>query len=162
MTFRYGDPVYDESKAKPKKPEFMAVCLSCGYDMRGNQSGVCPECGEPFVFRDWERAVRDVKQQITEIEGGLLGARYAWIIAVVGIAVRGAGILLLQGSCFGTLIRVLGFAAGVAAVLLSLNVFRIGKIPSWARDHVEVQPAYGSALVGIVGGATLIASVVLR
>lgn len=23
-------------------------CLLCGYDMRGNRSGVCPECGSPW------------------------------------------------------------------------------------------------------------------
>ncbi len=162
MTFRYGDPVFDELKAKPKKPEFRPVCLSCGYDMRGNQSGVCPECGEPFVYSHWERAAREVEMQIADMEGGLIGARYAWIVAVVAIAIRGTGILLLEGSCFGTLIRILSFGAGAAAFLLSLNVFRVGKLPVWARKHVAVQPSYGSALVGIVGGAVLIAVGVLR
>jgi hypothetical protein len=27
-------------------------CSSCGYDLRGNSSGICPECGNPFVA-DW-------------------------------------------------------------------------------------------------------------
>lgn len=129
--------------------------------MRGNQSGVCPECGEAFIYRNWERAVRDVKQQIGDMEGGLVGARYAWIVAIAGIAIRGTGYLLLQGSCFGTLTMVLGFVMGIAAFLLSLNVFRIGRLPVWAREHVEEQPSYGSALVGIIGGATLMASIAL-
>ncbi len=161
MPFSYGAPVSDDFKPKPKKPDFMPVCLNCGYEMRGNQSGVCPECGEPFVYRDWERAVRDVKQQIGDMEGGLIGAKYAWVVAIVAIAMRGTGILLLEGSCFGTLIRVVSFVAGIAAFLLSLNVFRVGKIPVWARGHVETQPAYGSALVGIVGGAVLITAAVV-
>jgi len=23
-------------------------CIYCGYDLRGNRSGICPECGEPL------------------------------------------------------------------------------------------------------------------
>ena len=23
-------------------------CLDCGYDLRGNTSGICPECGQPI------------------------------------------------------------------------------------------------------------------
>jgi len=23
----------------------LGLCLGCGYDLRGNRSGVCPECG---------------------------------------------------------------------------------------------------------------------
>ena len=24
------------------------ICMTCGYDLTGNESGVCPECGQPF------------------------------------------------------------------------------------------------------------------
>ncbi|UCE59492.1 MAG: hypothetical protein JSU63_18865 [Phycisphaerales bacterium] len=27
----------------------MPVCIECGYDLTGNESGVCPECGEPVA-----------------------------------------------------------------------------------------------------------------
>jgi hypothetical protein len=27
------------------------LCLNCGYDLRGNVSGVCPECGRPVATR---------------------------------------------------------------------------------------------------------------
>src|SRR5215469_489049 len=38
-------------------------CLKCGYDLHGNTSGVCPECGtpvsNPFSWREqWSRAAR--------------------------------------------------------------------------------------------------------
>lgn len=29
-----------------KGPRNLKGCLSCGYDLTGNQSGVCPECGQ--------------------------------------------------------------------------------------------------------------------
>lgn len=27
----------------------IALCLECGYNLRGNVSGLCPECGKPVV-----------------------------------------------------------------------------------------------------------------
>ncbi|NOX58816.1 MAG: hypothetical protein GXP29_08160 [Planctomycetes bacterium] len=24
-----------------------AICWACGYNLRGNVSGICPECGKP-------------------------------------------------------------------------------------------------------------------
>jgi len=27
------------------------LCVDCGYDLRGNVSGVCPECGTPITSR---------------------------------------------------------------------------------------------------------------
>lgn len=29
------------------------VCIDCGYDLSGNVSGRCPECGKPFKLSDW-------------------------------------------------------------------------------------------------------------
>lgn len=26
-----------------------SLCLHCGYDLTGNVSGVCPECGKPVL-----------------------------------------------------------------------------------------------------------------
>ncbi len=34
--------------------ELTSCCVACGYDLTGNQSGTCPECGQPAVARDFE------------------------------------------------------------------------------------------------------------
>ena len=31
----------------PKRRERLGLCPSCGYDLTGNVSGTCPECGRP-------------------------------------------------------------------------------------------------------------------
>jgi hypothetical protein len=31
------------------QPERVLTCLQCGYDLTGNASGICPECGTPIV-----------------------------------------------------------------------------------------------------------------
>jgi hypothetical protein len=36
--------------------ELDSACLSCGYDLTGNSSGVCPECGVPVEGAEKRRA----------------------------------------------------------------------------------------------------------
>ena len=31
------------------RPRRARACRSCGYDLRGNVSGICPECGTPLA-----------------------------------------------------------------------------------------------------------------
>ena len=33
-------------RASPKRRRRRGLCLKCAYDLTGNESGVCPECGE--------------------------------------------------------------------------------------------------------------------
>jgi hypothetical protein len=35
-------------------PPPAGICASCGYDLAGNVSGVCPECGEEIQYRQQE------------------------------------------------------------------------------------------------------------
>lgn len=32
-----------------RKVEYTFHCRKCGYDLTGNRSGACPECGEPII-----------------------------------------------------------------------------------------------------------------
>ena len=43
--FLAGIPIW-WLKPKPKPPGY---CQKCGYNLRGNVSGVCPECGEKIT-----------------------------------------------------------------------------------------------------------------
>ena len=33
---------------RPSKPPPSHVCVACGYNLTGNTSGTCPECGSPI------------------------------------------------------------------------------------------------------------------
>ena len=40
--------VWREHENKPPFNPVGYVCFTCGYDLRGNVSGICPECGTPI------------------------------------------------------------------------------------------------------------------
>jgi predicted RNA-binding Zn-ribbon protein involved in translation (DUF1610 family) len=42
------------------------LCLSCGYSLRGNVSGKCPECGERILIRFRRRASSSEDKQIQQ------------------------------------------------------------------------------------------------
>jgi hypothetical protein len=45
--------------------EFDGLCLSCGFDLVGNTSGVCPNCGRRVDFPDSVRSVEEPEDDIT-------------------------------------------------------------------------------------------------
>ena len=54
-------------------------CPRCGYDLRGNPSGVCPECGEAFDPRTLETAAADLPWQTSRRLGRVVGfVRTVW------------------------------------------------------------------------------------
>lgn len=46
-SFRYVYPPYRRYKRRKR----LGLCLTCGYDLTGNESGKCPECGTAVVPR---------------------------------------------------------------------------------------------------------------
>ena len=45
IVFRLGRRQMQASIRTQLRERGLPVCLRCGYDLRGNESGVCPECG---------------------------------------------------------------------------------------------------------------------
>lgn len=51
----FGLPVFFivmwRKKRREARVEFRrknGICVNCGYDLRGNTTGICPECGQPI------------------------------------------------------------------------------------------------------------------
>ena len=40
-----------ENAERVKRRRAMGICVGCGYDLTGNVSGVCPECGRAATPR---------------------------------------------------------------------------------------------------------------
>lgn len=47
---------------------YLGNCLHCGYDLRSNESGCCPECGEA-VPEDQQRYLRKLERKPSQPEG---------------------------------------------------------------------------------------------
>ena len=152
MEFRYGDPVHPVTPGGAPKPTFHPACLTCGYDLRGSKLDRCPECGNTFVYREWERAVRDVKSRITETEELLWWSNRAWIIAIAGVAMLVVCLIPGVGAAMRIMLRGAALLCGVGGCLSGVNFFRKSRIPEWAAEHLTVQPSFGSAFVGLLGG----------
>lgn len=119
-------------------------CVKCGYDLTGNVTGECPECGAGFsrVVRDWSDRFRELKHVPRESRRHLLKAGYApvkrrWAYMVI-LGVTFSGLL---GACWFVAdvawvywgapnwVGLLGFIPGpvvafVGASTLTLRVFR--------------------------------------
>lgn len=162
MEFRYGEPVHDPATMRKKEPreDYHPLCLTCGYDMRGHGVGRCPECGNTFVYREWERAVKDAKNSIAQVEDLLAWVPWAWKVTVVGILAFLTRLIPGVSTPWQGFARALGFLCGAMGFLLAINVLRVRRVPPWARSHLKVPPDYSSALVGLLGGAALAAAAI--
>lgn len=156
MEFRYGDPVHDPAVApKTPRPQFSPQCLTCGYDLRGLPPGRCPECGNAFEYREWERAVRDAKSSIAHVEDLLRYVPWSWKLVLIGVGLMLGGLIPGISPTIKDLLRVTALICGGVGFLLALNILRVRRVPLWARAHMTRQPDYSGALVGILGGAAV-------
>lgn len=143
-------------KRKEPREEYHPLCLTCGYDMRGNSSGRCPECGNDFVYREWERAVKDAKDCISEVEDILAWVPFAWKLTLAGVVIFLTRLIPGVSPGWQGFARVMALICGAVAFLLAINVLRIRRVPLWARKNLKVIPDYSSALVGLLGGAAVV------
>jgi hypothetical protein len=162
--FSYGPPVFDpekRKKTKPPPPTYHPLCLACGYDLRAAASSRCPECGQVFVRSEWERAVKDAKDAIAQVETLLQWVPWAWVLVVVGLGAMLLTLIPGVGGGWEYFLRIVGFLCGAIGFLLATNILRVRRVPVWARQHLKVQPDYTSALVGIIGGAAIAVGAVI-
>jgi len=114
----------NEYDARVNYSQDAAHCGRCGYDLTGNTTGVCPECGwqlpklpvklQSPVWHVWWRDSSNI-EYLERPERTFRSVTAAAIVSTIGIALTGA--LRLWGA-------MLALAAG--AVFCWINVRRIG------------------------------------
>ena len=66
----------------PPPANLSAPCIACGYDLRNDPKGTCPECGVDFATRDEMRRLR-----MQAMTGTQVGFMIAGLLLAVPILV---------------------------------------------------------------------------
>jgi hypothetical protein len=149
------DRMTDRGRPVPFPP----FCVACGYNLTGAASERCPECGHFFDVKEWRQQAAELgrrAEQIKEANGwaarGLKIAIGGMVMVLIDLAIRDswARELLTKAALIG----------GVAALFLGLSVFRVGRLPLWAREWVTIPPNYALAAATAALGAVVILLVV--
>lgn len=138
---------------------FPPFCVTCGYNMTGAVSERCPECGTLFNAKEWRQRAAELAQRSKQI-----GEANAWAARGLKIAIGGMVMVLIDlavgDSWAGELLTKVALIGGVAALFLGLSVFRVGRLPVWARGLVTIPPNHALAAVTVGLGAVVILLVV--
>ncbi len=144
-----------DAGGRPEEPTF---CTVCGYNLKDAVSKRCPECGHFIVAKEWEQQKRKIKAQASRIEDTLLWVGVALKVAGVVFAIR--VFVLLPGTPAGLvgLSRLASVLCGVGVAFLGLGAFRVGSLPDWAQEKMNIQPKPNLALGAVLAGLALIAA----
>jgi len=138
---------------------FPPFCVACGYNLTGAVSERCPECGYHFNAKEWRQRAAELAQRSKQI-----GEANSWAARGLKVAIGGMVMVLIDlavgVSWAGELLTKAALIGGVAALFLGLSVFRVGRLPVWARGVVTIPPNHTLAAVTVGLGAIVILLVV--
>ena len=138
-------------------PEAMQpYCLACGYDLRGSVNRRCSECGRVFIRREWQRYSREIRMYAMQLRDTAM-----WISLAFKGVIFGAVLLGLSKALGGTVVVLgiaVGFLCGISGVFIGLGVFKVKRMPKWARERFEANLSFPLALSTIALGLVLAAA----
>ena len=133
------------------------ICMGCGYNLTGLETPRCPECGLIQSQREWRRQAAELRERMAQVASANEWAGYGVKTALGGAGLWLMGILLgLGGGVAPTLGRLAGFICGLCAFFLGVALFRVHRLPEWARQQLEVEPNHVLAVSAILLGLTLV------
>jgi len=110
MIRQSSDNELDENSSFPLPPP--GECHACGYDLTGNETGVCPECGARVLDENGRRAYQI--HMLRKHRGDRVGLVIFAVIGMLGLflILRGRG----EAQLLGGFLAALG--GGMAPVML--------------------------------------------
>jgi len=147
----------DKMLGDPWRMDIPPMCPKCGYDLSGTGSNRCPECGTTYVRKVILEQARRTQQLIRALK---YANRYAANAqkAVIGGAVLVVVAYLRQSASpvFAEFLRLIAIITAMASLCISLNVFRVRRLPPSAVDLLPEPPSYGTAITTAILAVALI------
>lgn len=139
------------------------ICRQCGYDLTGNESKRCPECGTEFTFKELAEYVEQVRIDVRELELVNLWFRSAFRCGAAGVALLVAGLVFAGQGAFRLekAAQALAFLCGLAGPLVCSGLMLVYRLPEWARQPARQCLDYDkAAAAAIVGAAVMCAALI--
>ena len=132
-------------------------CLECGYNLTGNITSRCPECGSPFSLRELEQTVERVRIQMMELESINAWNHLALRTAVIGVALSIIATILgkVGSPALAAFAKLFSLSAGVGCIAMALGTLRVYSLPCWARGRMKERIDYGVACQALAVGTAV-------
>lgn len=136
-------------------------CPSCGYNMTGAVSTICPECGEQFDRAKWEQQARLVARRVEQLREADEWAKHAMFLAV-GAACAELFCWAARGSVLSMIFSPAAWVGGFVAFFLGVALFRFAPLAVLAPPSKSINPDRFAATLNVVLGlGVMIAGVLL-
>jgi len=152
----------DRAAGSPRVTPMPPMCPTCGYNLTGAPTAVCPECGDTYSR---QQVVREADRRFWEIRfHGPVNrdVTYGLLLIAAGWVVRAADVLLgFVGWSLWPIPTIAVLILGVLGLMLGARVFRLARLPEHARELLPEPPNLTRGILALVSGALLLCSLLL-
>lgn len=114
---------------------FPPTCGTCGYNLTGLPKNRCPECGTAFDMREVRRKAAETWALVLRLQHANHDARLGLYIVLGAWAMVGLTRLPIMPGVLRWL-DLLAMGAGMVGMVLGSQVFKVRRIPPWARAYI--------------------------